>query len=45
MANIEKAGWDKFPSYATGDEAAARYQTMHQFMDGDTSQYLAARKQ
>jgi hypothetical protein len=45
MANIEKAGWDKFPSYATGEEADARYQTMHHFMDGDTGQYLAARKQ
>ena len=45
LANVGKAGWDKFPSYSTPDEADARYEAMHQFMDGDTSQFLAARKQ
>lgn len=45
LANIEKYGWDKFPSYATPEEADARYEAMHQFMDRDTSQFLAARKQ
>lgn len=36
-------GWDKFPSYKTEDEAEARYQQMHKFMERDTGAYLAAR--
>lgn len=28
-------GIDKFPSYATVDEAEARYEAMHRFMDAD----------
>ena len=44
LANIEKHGWDNFPSYATPDEADARYEAMHHFMDQDTSQFLAGRK-
>ena len=46
-AAVEKArqiGWGKFPSYKTEDEAEARYQQMHKFMEKDTSAYLA-RKQ
>jgi hypothetical protein len=35
LANVERVGWDKFPSYATPDEADARYQQMHAYMDKD----------
>lgn len=45
LANVEKAGWDKFPSYATPEEADARYEQMHQFMDKDTAKFLQARNQ
>jgi hypothetical protein len=34
-----KVGWDKFPSYANEDEAEARYQQMHAFMEKDTQQF------
>lgn len=44
LAKIAKAGWDSFPSYATPDEADARYDAMHQYIDKDTSQYMASRK-
>lgn len=44
LANVEKMGWDKFPSYSTPDEADARYDAMHKFMEQDTSQYLAGRR-
>ena len=30
-----EVGWDKWPSYKTLDEAEARYQQMHKFMEGD----------
>lgn len=40
LDNVNKAGWDKFPSYATPDEADARYDDMHKFMEQDTGQYL-----
>lgn len=30
---------DQFPSYATEDEAEARYQKMHEYMDRDTEAY------
>lgn len=33
-----------FPSYASGDEADARYEAMHKLMDEDTQRYLAASK-
>jgi hypothetical protein len=41
-AAIEKAktlGLDKFPSYATEEEASARYNKMHDYMDRDTEFY------
>lgn len=41
-ANIDKAGWDSFPSYASPDEADARYEKMHGFMEKDTAAYHAA---
>jgi hypothetical protein len=44
LQNVEHAGWDNFPSYATPDEAEQRYQLMHSFMDADTQRYLKARK-
>lgn len=44
LANVAKIGWDKFPSYSDPDQADARYDAMHQFMDRDTAQFLAARK-
>lgn len=43
LANVEKIGWDKFPSYSDPDQADARYDAMHRFIDGDTSRYMAAR--
>jgi hypothetical protein len=45
LQNVEKAGWNNFPSYATPDEADQRYQLMHSFMDGDTQRYLKTRGQ
>jgi tail lysozyme len=35
-----KEGLDKFPSYKSEDEAEARYQQMHDYMEKDTAQYL-----
>jgi hypothetical protein len=46
-AAVEKAkkiGLDKFPSYATPDDAMARSQEMHRFMEKDTAQYLSQQK-
>lgn len=42
-SNIEKMGWDKFPSYATAAEADARYGKMHEYMERDTQQYMKGR--
>lgn len=44
VKRAEAQGWDKFPSYATPDEAEARYGAMHSFMEGDTQKYLADRE-
>ena len=38
--NVSKEGWDKFPSYNTPEEADARYDQMHVFMEKDTQDYL-----
>lgn len=43
LANVAKAGWDTFPSYATPDEADARYDQMHGYMDQDTADYMKQR--
>jgi hypothetical protein len=43
LANVAKAGWDTFPSYATPNEADARYQAMHDYMEKDTADYLKGR--
>jgi hypothetical protein len=36
IANADKAGFDKFPSYDSRDEATTRYFQMHDYMDKDT---------
>ena len=41
LANVAKEGWDKFPAYASPDEADARYEEMHKFIDKDTAAYRA----
>lgn len=41
MANIKREGWDNFPSYASPEEADARYEQMHSFMEKDTADYFA----
>ncbi|MGY3393432.1 hypothetical protein ACVWW6_006023 [Bradyrhizobium sp. USDA 3311] len=41
--NIESAGWDSFPSYATAKEADDRYEAMHKYMEQDTARYRDAR--
>lgn len=35
-----KTGLDKFPSYASGDEAEARYDAMHGFLEKDTADFI-----
>ena len=45
LDNINKTGWDKFPAYATPEQADARYEQMHGYMDKDTGTYLAGRGQ
>lgn len=42
---VKKIGWDKFPSYASPQEAEKRYQAMHAYMDKDTGDYLSRRRQ
>jgi glyoxylate carboligase len=37
-------GLDKFPSYGSDEEAEARYQQMHGYMEKDTAAYLQGRK-
>lgn len=44
LQNVYKAGWDSFPSYATPEEADARYELMHGYMDQDTRDYMAKRQ-
>lgn len=43
LQNVEKAGWDTFPSYSTPDEADARYDQMHGYMEKDTADYMASK--
>jgi hypothetical protein len=40
LNNIAKTGWDKFPSYSSGEEADARYMKMHDYLDSDTADYM-----
>lgn len=44
LENIEKAGWNSFPSYSTPEEADARYNKMHQYIDKDTTAYFKRKK-
>lgn len=37
IENAEKLGLDKFPNYATEDEAERRYQELHQLMEQDAA--------
>jgi hypothetical protein len=37
-----KAGWDKWPSYATPQQADLRYEWMHGALERDTERYRAA---
>ena len=41
IARAKEEGLDMFPSYATEDEAEARYQQMHDFMEKDTQRYFS----
>lgn len=40
LANVEKAGWDKFPSYDNPDTADERYGKMHGYLEKDASDYF-----
>lgn len=44
LQNIERMGWDKFPSYSTPQEADKRYQQMHEYFDKDMQDYSKRRK-
>lgn len=45
LDNVAKAGWENFPSYATPDEADARYDKMHAYMEKDTARYMQGKRQ
>lgn len=45
LQNVQNAGWQNFPSYATGEQADERYQKMHDYMEKDTADYLGGRQQ
>lgn len=40
IANVDKIGWDKFPSGPDPDELDHRYQQMHGYMEDDTRDYF-----
>lgn len=42
LQNVERAGWDSFPSYTTPEQADARYGQMHDYMEKDTGDYFDA---
>lgn len=44
IKRADREGIDKFPSYASEDEAEARYGKMHDYMEQDTARYLQKRK-
>lgn len=39
-----QVGWDKFPAYATPEQADLRYAQMHDFIEQDTEQYQRTRR-
>jgi hypothetical protein len=45
MKRVEEVGIEKFPSYGSEQEAEARYQEMHKFMEMDTQTYKLGRTQ
>lgn len=44
LKNVERIGWDKFPSYATPEEADERYSKMHEYLERDTSDFFKTKK-
>jgi hypothetical protein len=40
IARAQKIGLDKFPSYASGDEAEARYRRLHDYLAKDTGDMI-----
>jgi hypothetical protein len=40
IARAQKIGLDKFPSYASGDEAEARYRQLHDYLAKDTGDMI-----
>jgi hypothetical protein len=40
IANARQYGLEQFPSYGSDDEAQARYDAMHDYMDKDVQQYF-----
>ena len=44
MDNVRAKGWDRFPSYRSPEEADARYEDMHKFMEKDTGDYFAQKE-
>jgi hypothetical protein len=44
LANVEREGWGKFPSYATPEQADERYDKMHGYMERDTARFIEGRK-
>lgn len=41
LDNVNKAGWDSFPSYDDPQKADDRYASMHDYMDKDTGDWMA----
>lgn len=44
IQNVERTGWNKFPSYNSPEEADERYDKMHGFMEKDTGEFFSRRK-
>jgi len=42
VERVRAEGWDKFPAYKNPEEAEARYQKMHGFMEQDTASFKAS---
>lgn len=40
LDNVNKLGWDKFPSYDDPNTADSRYDEIHQYIDEDTTNYM-----
>lgn len=40
LSNVDKMGWDTFPSGKDPDALDARYSQMHDYMEQDTSDYM-----